>query len=90
MYDDLLGSTGTQTVQVQTIGDQTLMTLSPSYVQSDVYQRKNSFTTNESWINPQDRKIYAYTDRVLYKPGEKVHMAGWLRRFDGSFSKAPQ
>lgn len=31
--------------------------------------------------NSQMYTIYAYTDRVLYKAGDKVHISGWIRKW---------
>ncbi|HMT01630.1 MAG TPA: hypothetical protein PKC14_04850, partial [Candidatus Absconditabacterales bacterium] len=33
-----------------------------------------------SWESPYGLRLYAYTDRALYKPGDDVFVSGWLRR----------
>ena len=38
------------------------------------------------WANAQDEKVYIYTDRPIYRPGQSVHIKGLYRvNFDGIF-----
>ncbi len=46
---------------------------------SDIWQ-------NYDWENPNTIKIYGYTDRWLYKAGDNVFFAGWVRNLKNKTS----
>lgn len=53
------------------------------YFQNDHYLDKSQLGIPNYWgWNTLGYKLYGYTDRVLYKPGDTVEVAGWLRNLD--------
>ena len=47
VYDEFTDTTGNQIIVTEVAGDQTLVAISPSYINTDNSQRINNFITNE-------------------------------------------
>ncbi len=54
--------------------DQTLLPRSTYYWGGDSWYRRTVY---------DDLRWYVYDDRQMYKPGEEIHLKGWLRRIGG-------
>ncbi len=78
-----------QVVITKNIIDETIVPLALSMVNVDDNQRYNTFTTRESYYETEQRRLFAYSDRSLYKPGEIIHISGRLRQRDGSYKNKP-
>lgn len=80
---------GAKTIIMKNVVDETIVPIAWSMVNVDSNQRYNTFTTRESYYDQEKRRLFAYSDRVLYKPGEMIHISGRLRQRDGSYKNVP-
>ncbi len=61
-------STGDQTIATKQILDETVVVLGKSSIYFADNERYNTFTTADSYYDTEQRRLFAYSDRVLYKP----------------------
>lgn len=33
-----------------------------------------------NWMDNKNFRLYAFTERVLYKPGDEIFVSGWMRK----------
>jgi hypothetical protein len=58
---------------------------------NNIWSYKNSFSLNPytigGWVsrNMEEINMYAYTDRALYKAGDKIFVSGWIKKKNQQF-----
>ncbi len=51
-----------------------------------ILPKSTSYWSDESWLSypPEDTlRWYVFDDRAMYRPGEEVHLKGWVRKIGG-------